>query len=129
MLQLALRDDPAREPRMAFWLAAPIVAVVVLTLLARGRLPLAAPASVWLLCAALSFVDCRLIVFPVTLYAAGLAAAFLHGSLRDAVQGRWGSRRPPRRSVRSRPRWPPGSRPPRSVRASPASCTTSWLTR
>jgi signal transduction histidine kinase len=89
-LEVALRDDPGREPSTPAWLAAPLVAAIVLLLLARRRFPFAAPASLWLACAAMSFVDGRLIVFPVALYAAGLAAAFLLGSLRDAGQGRRG---------------------------------------
>ena len=41
----------------------PAIALVVLPLLARRRFPFAAPAAVWLLAAALSFVDGRLVVF------------------------------------------------------------------
>jgi signal transduction histidine kinase len=89
-LEVALRDDPADEPTTAVWFAAPAVAIVVLTLLARRRSPFAAPASFWLLSAALSFVDGRLIAFPVTVYLFGLAAAYLLGSLGDAVRGREG---------------------------------------
>jgi signal transduction histidine kinase len=89
-LEVVLRDDPADEPTSAVWFAAPAVALVILTLLARRRFPFAAPVSFWLLCAALSFVDGRLIGFPVTVYLAGLAAAYLLGSLEDSVQGRRG---------------------------------------
>ena len=89
-LEVALRDDPGHEPEAAAWLVAPAVAGIVLTLLARRRFPFAGPASLWLICATLSFLDGRLIVFPVTVYAAGLAAAFLLGSLRDPSQGRRG---------------------------------------
>jgi signal transduction histidine kinase len=89
-LEVALRDDPGNEPTTAVWFAAPAVALVVLTLLARRRFPFGAPAAFWLLCAALSFVDGRLIVFPVTVYLVGLAAAYLLGSLGDVVRGREG---------------------------------------
>ena len=89
-LEVLLREDPGREPETAVWLAAPLVAAIVLVLLARRRYPFAAPASLWLICAGLSFVDNRLIVFPATMYAAGLAAAFLLGSLRDEARGRRG---------------------------------------
>ena len=88
-LEVALRDDPD-EPTTAVGFAAPAVAIAVLTLLARRRFPFAAPASFWLLCAALSFVDGRLIVFPVAVYLTGLAAAYLLGSLGDAARGREG---------------------------------------
>ena len=89
-LEVALRSDPGDEPTTSTWFAAPAVALVVLTLLARRRFPFGAPASYWSLSAALSFVDGRLIPFPVTLYLFGLAAAYLLGSLPDAVRGREG---------------------------------------
>jgi signal transduction histidine kinase len=89
-LEVALRDDPGDEPTTAPWVAAPAVAVAILTLLARRRFPFGAPAAFWLLCAALSFVDGRLIAFPVTVYLVGLAAAYLLGRLGDAVRGREG---------------------------------------
>jgi signal transduction histidine kinase len=89
-LEVAVRDDPGDEPTTAVWFAAPAVAIVILTLLARRRFPFAAPASFWLLSAALSFVDGRLIAFPVTVYLVGLAAAYLLGSLGDAMQARRG---------------------------------------
>ncbi len=75
---------------MAHWLAAPAVAIVILLLLGRRRFPFAAPASVWLLSAALSFVDGRLIVFTTGVYVAGMAAAFLLGNHRDAFRARIG---------------------------------------
>jgi signal transduction histidine kinase len=90
VLEVVLREDPGDEPTSSVWFAAPAVALVVLTLLGRRRFPFAAPASFWLLCAAISFVDGRLIGFPVTVYLVGLAAAYLLGSLPDAVQGRRG---------------------------------------
>ena len=62
----------------------------MLPLLARRRLPFLAPVSVWLLAAALSFADGRLVVFSVSVYAAGMAAALLLGRLPDARQGRIG---------------------------------------
>jgi signal transduction histidine kinase len=89
-LEVALRDDPGDEPTTAVWFAAPAVAIVVLTLLARRRFPFGAPATFWMLGAALSFVDGRLIAFPVTVYLAGLAAAYLLGRLPDVVRGREG---------------------------------------
>jgi signal transduction histidine kinase len=89
-LEVALRDDPGNEPTSSVWFTAPAVAIVVLTLLGRRRHPFAAPASFWLLGAALSFVDGRLIAFPVTVYLVGLAAAYLLGSLGDAAQARRG---------------------------------------
>jgi signal transduction histidine kinase len=89
-LEVALRNDPGNEPTSSGWFAVPAVAIVILTLLARRRFAFGSPASFWLLAAAISFVDGRLIPFPVSLYLAGLAAAYLLGSLPDALRGREG---------------------------------------
>jgi signal transduction histidine kinase len=88
-LQVALGTG-RNEPTSPAGFAAPVAAAAVLTLLARRRFPFAAPAGLWLLSAAVSFVDGRLIVFTVAVYLAGLAAGFLLGSLRDAVQAERG---------------------------------------
>lgn len=89
-LEVALRNDSLRAPRTTLWFAAPAIALVVLALLGRRRFHFAAPVSVWLLAAALSFVDGRLIVFTATVFVAGMAAAFLLGNLRDDIQARIG---------------------------------------
>ncbi len=89
-LEVALREDPHSEPTTPTWFASTAVAAIVLVLLGRRRYPFLAPASLWLLAAAISFIDGRLIVFPVTVYLGGLAAAFLLGSLRDVAEGRRG---------------------------------------
>jgi signal transduction histidine kinase len=89
-LDVALRNDPEREPRTTHWLVAPAIALVILPLLFRRRYTFGAPASVWLLAATVSFIDGRLIVFAVSASVAGLAAAFLLGNLGDAVQARVG---------------------------------------
>jgi MYXO-CTERM domain-containing protein len=72
--------------------AAPVVAALaalalVLPLLARRRSPFLAPVWLWLLAAALSFLDGRLVVSSTSVYAGGMVAAFLIGSLRDERQG------------------------------------------
>ena len=85
-LEAAFGDEGTTSP----WFAAPAVVVVVLPLLLRRRWPFAAPAALWLLAAACSFVDGPLIVSTFGVYVAGLAAAFLLGNLRDAAQGRIG---------------------------------------
>ena len=90
VLEVALRVDPLRAPQTPLWFAVPAAALVVLPLLLRRRFPFAAPATLWLLAAALSFIDGRLIVFPYGVYFAGIAASFLLGNLRDAVQARIG---------------------------------------
>lgn len=89
-LEVVLRDDSADAPRITAWFGAPAVAVLVAALVARRRFPFAAPASLWVLAMALSFVDGRLVVFPAAVFAAGLGAAFLLGSARDVMQGRLG---------------------------------------
>jgi signal transduction histidine kinase len=87
-LEVALRQDSPQAPRTTLWFAVPATAVIVLPLLGRRRFPFAAPVSVWLLAAAFSFVDGRLVVFATSVFAAGWAASFLLGNLRDAVQAR-----------------------------------------
>ncbi len=89
-VEIAVRDDVDRAPRTSAWFAAPAAACVVLPLLLRRRFPFAAPVSVWLVGAALSFVDGRLISFSVSIFLAGMAASFLLGNLADPVQSRIG---------------------------------------
>ena len=89
-LEVALRTDPVDAPRSSHWFAVPAAAMVVLPLLWRHRRPFGAPALLWILVAAVSFVDGRLIVFPFGLVVGGLVAAFLLGNLRDERQGRIG---------------------------------------
>jgi signal transduction histidine kinase len=86
-LEVALAHDDAQTPR---WFAVAAVASVVLVLLGRRRFPFAAPAAVWVLAGALSFVDDQLVVEPVSVYLAGMAAALLLGNLPDASQRRIG---------------------------------------
>ena len=89
-LEVALRNDPGNEPTTSGWFAVPAVAVVILALLGRRRFPFGAPASFWILGAGFSFVDGRLIAFPVTVYLVGLTAAYLLGSLPDTGRAREG---------------------------------------
>jgi len=89
-LEVALRHDSLREPRTALWFAVPAIALMALPLLGRRRFPFAAPLAVWPAGAALSFVDGRLVVFTVSTFAVGLAAALLLGTLRDTVEARLG---------------------------------------
>jgi signal transduction histidine kinase len=89
-LEAAFRHDASIEPTTTRWIAAPAVALIVLPLLARRRFPFGAPAAVWLLGAALSFVDGRLVIFTASPFIAGMAAAFLLGNLRDDTQARLG---------------------------------------
>jgi signal transduction histidine kinase len=90
VLEVVLRQDSPRAPATAVWFAAPAVAIILLPLLARRRFPFLAPASVWLLGAAFSFVDGRLVVFTTGVYAGGMLAAFFLGNVDDPVQLRIG---------------------------------------
>jgi signal transduction histidine kinase len=89
-LEVALRPDALDAPRTSAWLAAPAIAIAVLALLGYRRFPFAAAVAVWALCSALSFVDGRLVVFPVGVYIAGMAAALLLGNLDDRARSRAG---------------------------------------
>ena len=87
MLGVAFRRDDPDAPTAPLLVLRPRRSrAIVLPLLARRRFPFAAPALVWLLGPALSFVDGRLIPFTPSISAVGLAAAFLLGNLRDAVE-------------------------------------------
>jgi signal transduction histidine kinase len=87
-LEVALRHDSLHAARTPLWFAVPATAVIVLPLLGRRRFPFAAPLSVWLVGAALSFVDGTLVVFSAGTFVAGMAAAFLLGNFSDAVRAR-----------------------------------------
>jgi signal transduction histidine kinase len=86
LLDLAVRRDAPNAPQSSMWFAVAAVAVLVLALLARRRFPFAAPTAYWLLAAAISFVDWQLIPFITSLFVVGMAAAFLLGNLRNALQ-------------------------------------------
>ena len=84
-LATAVRHDSPDAPRTTLWFVVPAAALAVLPLLARRRFPFAAPLVVWLLGAAVTFVDGRLVPFTPSISVAGIAAAFLLGNLRNAV--------------------------------------------
>ena len=88
-LEVALRDDPTLAPRTPSWFAVPAVALVVLPLLAHRRFP-DAPLGLWVLAAAVSFVDGRLMVFPAGVLVGGIAASVLMGNLGDRLRARLG---------------------------------------
>jgi signal transduction histidine kinase len=87
VVEVFLRGEDASTAPLV---AAVAVLALMLPLLARERSPFLAPVWLWLLAAALSFLDDRLVVGSAFVYAAGLISAFLIGSLRDARQGRIG---------------------------------------
>ncbi|MBE0611183.1 MAG: sensor histidine kinase [Dehalococcoidia bacterium] len=89
-LEVALRKNATNAPDVSTWFGAPAVALMLLPLLVRRRWMFGAPTLVWMLAAALSFVDGRLVVFSGSVFAAGLAASFLLGNLPDATRSRLG---------------------------------------
>lgn len=81
------QDRPGSgAPTTTLWFCVPAIAVLVAPLFARRRFPFAAPTAYWLLAVALSFVDWRVTTFPISLFLAGMAAAFLLGNLRSALE-------------------------------------------
>jgi signal transduction histidine kinase len=88
--ELAFGHYRQHQPRPGPWFAVPAILLVVLPLLARRRFPFSAPAVVWLVAAASSFVDGQLVVMPASVDIAGLIAAFLLGNLGDGRKARLG---------------------------------------
>jgi signal transduction histidine kinase len=83
MLELVVRRNSPAAPSTPLWFSVPAVELLVLPLVLRRRFPFAAPASFWLLSAALTFVNGWLVPFVGSLGVVGLATAFLLGNLRD----------------------------------------------
>ena len=90
VLELVDGRDQPDAPRSTLWFAIPAIGVMVLPLFARRRFPFGGPATYWLLAAAISFVDGRLLSFIESIFVLGMAASFLLGNLRDAVRARIG---------------------------------------
>jgi signal transduction histidine kinase len=86
----ALRQGPSVATGATRTFEAVAVAAMVLILLLRPRFPFAAPATVWLVSAALTFLDGRLVTNQPGLFIAGLGAALLLGALRNDNEARIG---------------------------------------
>jgi signal transduction histidine kinase len=84
VFEVAIRRDAPTAPRTTLWFVIPAIVILALPTLARRGHPFAAAATFWLLAAALSFVDGRLVTFPIGVFFVGMAASFLLGDLRDA---------------------------------------------
>jgi signal transduction histidine kinase len=84
VLEVVLKHGEPNAPATTEWFTLPAVVVVVLVLLGWRHFEFAAPAGLWVLAAAATFVDGRLMVSTQAVFIAGLAAAFLLGRQRDA---------------------------------------------
>jgi signal transduction histidine kinase len=83
LLDVALRRGAPDAPQsMAFAVLA--VTALVIAILTRRRFAFAGPAAYWVLAAATSLIDWRVIPFVTSLFVVGMAVAFLLGNLRDA---------------------------------------------
>jgi len=90
IVEVAVRHDSPGAPQSPLGFDVLAIAVLVLPLFARRKYPFAAPAVFWLLAAALSFADGRLVPFLTGIFVLGMAASFLLGNLRDARHARMG---------------------------------------
>ncbi len=91
MLEVALELAFGREhnkdaPTGSLWILIPLSVAVLAPLLARRRYPFAAPAAVYLYCAAVSFYNGNLVTFSFGIFLAVLTSAFLMGMLPDRNQ-------------------------------------------
>jgi signal transduction histidine kinase len=83
IVQLVVEHDSPGAPTSTLWEQIPALCLLAAPLFARRRFPFAAPASYWVLAAALTFYDGLLVVFPDSFQVVGLASALLLGNLRD----------------------------------------------
>jgi len=90
IVEVVVRHGSSNAPRSSLWFAIPAIAIMVLPVFARRRFPFTAPAVYWLLAAALSFVDGRLVSSMTSIFLVGMVASFLLGNLRDAMEARLG---------------------------------------
>jgi signal transduction histidine kinase len=89
-LEVVLKQGGSGSPKTTDWFAIPAVVVTVLGLLGWRRFEFGAPAALWVVATAVTFVDGTLIVSTRAVFIAGLAAAFLLGNQRDAMRSRVG---------------------------------------
>jgi signal transduction histidine kinase len=90
MVEVIVRRGAPDAPQSSLWFALPAVAALLLPLLARRRFPFAGAAGYWLLAAAVTFVDGRLLTFTTSVFVLGMVVAFLLGNLPDVRQARAG---------------------------------------
>jgi signal transduction histidine kinase len=90
MVEVVARRGAPDAPQSSLWFALPAMAVLVLPLLAHRRFPFAGAAGYWLLAAAITFVDGRLLTFTTSVFVLGMVVAFLLGNVSDIRQARAG---------------------------------------
>jgi signal transduction histidine kinase len=83
VVQLIVENGSPGAPTSTLWFQIPALCLLAAPLFARRRFPFVAPASYWILAAALTFADGRVVVFPDSFQVIGLASALLLGNLRD----------------------------------------------
>jgi len=84
------RHNNKNAPIGSLWLLVPLMVLIFLPLLARRRFPFAAPATVFIYCAGISFFEPRLVTYTFGVFLAVLTCSFLMGMLperRQAVSG------------------------------------------
>jgi signal transduction histidine kinase len=89
-LAVALAGDADGAPQVPAWIAVVAATGVSMPLLARHRFGFGAPSAVLLLAAAASFVDGRIVTFPVGIYVVGMVAAMSLGGLAEPRRARQG---------------------------------------
>jgi signal transduction histidine kinase len=90
IVEVLVRRDAPDAPRTTLWFTVPALAVLVVPLFARRRFSFGAPLVFWLIAAAVTFVDGRLVAFTTSTFVLGMAVAFLLGNLHNGARARIG---------------------------------------
>lgn len=90
IVEVAVRRDAPDAPTRPLWFTLPAIAIAVLPLFARRRFPFATLTGYWLIAAAITFVDGRLMAFTTSIFVLGMVVSFLLGNLPDALKTRFG---------------------------------------
>jgi signal transduction histidine kinase len=90
MVEVSVRHGSNDATDLTLWLAVPAIAVFVVPLFLRGRYPFGGPATYWVMGAAFSFADGKLLTSMTSVFVLGMAAAYLLGNLNDAFRARVG---------------------------------------
>jgi signal transduction histidine kinase len=85
-VELIVRRNSSGAPTTALWITVPLLLIVPIPLFWWRRFPFGAPAAVFVIGSAVSFVDGRLLTFTLATFLTVLAAAFLFGQLEDRRQ-------------------------------------------